>query len=327
MAFLCTVVGSALRVLALFSALNVVLETVHTGRPRSWVWVNLHWAPVVLAALWLAAFSAAVLLYSHLRRRVAMAARIVVGSAAVLCAVDTLRFALACASDSYASSLPIPTSALTAAACALWAWRPPRARPWTIWRTLGTLALDAGMAVAGLALFVVLFGASDYRRPADVIVVFGAGVTGRGEPSPSLRERLEAGCALYHRGYAPNLLLSGGQGEGIPVSEPVAMLRAAVAMGVPEAAIVLDEGGVNTLATVKSCAALAEQQGWRSQLMVSHDYHLARIKMFCSRQGLRAFTVPAVNERPAKQKLYSYLRELAAIATYYFLPELSYSFP
>ena len=323
MAWLTTLVGSALRVVALFSLVNLCIETVHGSGGRHWVWVNLHWLPEWLAALWLAAWSFATLGIAHFSGRWRTVARVVVGSGAVLCAVDLMRFVEAWQGGLLRSELPIPLSLVLVAACGWWARHPPGARPWKALRCVGTVMLDAVIAVVCVLGFLVVFGASDYRRSADVIVVFGAGVDGSGQPSRSLRERLETGCRLYQQGYAPQMLMSGGQGEGVPVSESVAMMRAAVEMGVPESAIVLDEAGVNTLATVANCAGIADQLGWSSFLMVSHDYHLARIKMFCERAGLRAFTVPAEESRPVLQKSYLYLRELAAVATYYFLPGLS----
>ncbi|HEX2948824.1 MAG TPA: hypothetical protein VHV83_04545 [Armatimonadota bacterium] len=55
---------------------------------------------------------------------------------------------------------------------------------------------------------IYCYGTTDYRRPADVIVVFGARAYADGEPSTALADRVRTACMLYHAGYAPCLIFS-----------------------------------------------------------------------------------------------------------------------
>lgn len=55
----------------------------------------------------------------------------------------------------------------------------------------------------------------------------------------------------------------------------------------------LDYEGLNTAATVRNVRGMAAPEGPGRVLMVSHGYHLARIKQECDRVGLDAVTVPA----------------------------------
>ncbi|MEM7200028.1 MAG: YdcF family protein [Planctomycetota bacterium] len=312
-------VTRTVRVLALFAAVNASLEVVSYGEPRFWWWIGLQRAPAWLGLAWLAAFCGSVLLWAYLPSRLRPAARLVVASAAAVCVLDAGR---AWASGAGGEWPPL-LSAAAALAHGLWAAFPPaRADRPGPWRIAGNLLGDAAVAAAGLVITCVAFGAMDQRRPADAIVVFGAGVKGDGTPSPSLADRTRTGCELWRAGLARHLVFSGGHGDGVPVSEPVSMQRFAAALGVPEAATVLDETGINTLATVRTCQALARERGWRRFLMVSHDYHLLRIKMFSERAGLQAFTVPAREGGGAERRRQRYARELAAIAYYYFLPQM-----
>ena len=48
---------------------------------------------------------------------------------------------------------------------------------------------------------------------AECILVLGAGITDKETPSPMLKDRLDAGIALYNEGVAPKLLLSGDNGQ------------------------------------------------------------------------------------------------------------------
>lgn len=123
-----------------------------------------------------------------------------------------------------------------------------------------------------------------------------------------------AGLVLdpFRPGAAPLLVLSGGRTPGNPVSEPQAMRDICVAQGVPAAALVLDEQGQTTAATVACVAALARARGWRQVLAVSHDYHLARIRLLGQRAGLALRTVPARETRPQGWKVAAVAREALA---------------
>jgi vancomycin permeability regulator SanA len=168
-------------------------------------------------------------------------------------------------------------------------------------------------------LHIHAFGLTDYRRPADAIVVFGARAYADGTPSEALRERVETAAALYHEGLAPRLIMSGGV-DPSGVSEPRVMRAVAIEAGVPPSAIVEDELGETTEASIDSAQALAARHRLGSVLAVSHYFHLARIKLLAERRALRCFTVPA-DEGPTllRGTPYYVLREAAALAYYFAL--------
>jgi uncharacterized SAM-binding protein YcdF (DUF218 family) len=173
--------------------------------------------------------------------------------------------------------------------------------------SLGWRARLAGALVAGPALVLLhlfSFGATDYTRPADAIVVFGARVYADGSPSLALEDRVKHGVRLFHAGVAPRLVLSGAADE-VP-----AMARLAAGWGVPEEAMILDPAGVNTYATL---ANLKE----RRVVAVSHYYHLARIKLTARRMGIACATVPCPMTRRLAKEPYFVARECAAFVSYY----------
>ena len=176
--------------------------------------------------------------------------------------------------------------------------------PSTSWRW--RLAGAAASAPALLLLHLFSFGATDYTRPAEAIVVFGAGVTPEGEPSLALHDRVRQGIALYRKDVAPKLVFSGGPDE-VPV-----MRRLALAAGVPEAALSLDPEGLNTWATLRN---LREKR----IVAVSHYYHLARIKLAAHRLGLSCATVPCAMTRRLQREPWYVARECAAFVSYYFI--------
>ncbi len=167
----------------------------------------------------------------------------------------------------------------------------------------------AGGAIASpllVLLHLFSFGATDYARPAEAIVVFGAGVTPDGRPSLALRDRVQHGIRLHRAGLAPVLVMSGADDE-VPV-----MRRLALEAGVPEEAVVCDPAGVNTFATVSNLRQ-------RRVVAVSHYYHLARIKLAASRRGIRCATAPCPMTRRLAREPYYVAREVAAFAAYYLL--------
>jgi uncharacterized SAM-binding protein YcdF (DUF218 family) len=90
------------------------------------------------------------------------------------------------------------------------------------------------------------------------------------------------------------------------------MRAIALSAGVPESALLLDEGGGTTAATVRNVAALARARGWQRIFAVSHDYHLARIRLLGDRAGVPLRTVPAEETCPAGWKWAACAREVVA---------------
>lgn len=314
-----TALDALVAALAVFALLNHALAVWHPAMNVNWLWLG--WADGAWGAALVGAFGVAVLGWTRWRGTPVFgpAARLVVAVVAVGCAIDTVGYYRVLAAGHIDSVLPVPLSLLSALLLAGWAWRPPEARPrWPLW--IVSLALAGGTWVA---LLVASLAVTDYARPADAIVVFGAAVWSDGTPSDALADRTRTGIRLYQRGLAPVLVMSGGLGPGDPISEPQAMRRMAADAGVPADAIVLDEAGLNTAATIRNVAALARARGWRAVMMVSHDYHCARIKLASARRGLIAYTVPAHEPHPLAAKLYYVARELAAWTWYWLDPTTS----
>lgn len=168
-------------------------------------------------------------------------------------------------------------------------------------------------------LQIVLFGKTDYARPAQAAVVFGARTYANGQPSDALADRVRTACDLYRAGTVRKLIFSGGDGDGT-VHETEAMRRMAVSLGVRNEDILLDREGLNTRATVANLRVLMDRHGLRKVLAVSHFYHLPRVKMACHRAGFEVCTVPAKESYFLRQMPIFVMREVAAIWSYYLRP-------
>jgi uncharacterized SAM-binding protein YcdF (DUF218 family) len=87
--------------------------------------------------------------------------------------------------------------------------------------------------------------------------------------------RLREGIRLWDEGWAPRLVFSGAAREG-PVSNAADMRRRALAEGIPESAVLLDEEGADTYGNAVHTRRLMESHGLRSAILVTSPYHLQR---------------------------------------------------
>jgi vancomycin permeability regulator SanA len=197
------------------------------------------------------------------------------------------------------------------------AWRSVRAREQ--WLAVGVLGL---LAMAFPVAQMMCFGSTDYSRPADAIVVFGARAYADGSMSTALHDRTRTAVDLYRAGVAPVLIFSGGPGDG-DVHETEAMRRWALAQGVPDSAIMRDEGGLSTQHTVENTVSRFRKHGFERVLAVSQFYHLPRIKLAYLRAGVDVHTVPARPSAPLYGTPWFMLREVGGFWYYYLRPLFS----
>jgi uncharacterized SAM-binding protein YcdF (DUF218 family) len=301
--------------------MNLVGNLFWPGYDVSSWWINLGRCPMWLANL-LFSLSAAILLGFAFRPPLSRPGRsiptlLIAVFLACVELINSVGFYRLLAEGRVAAGFPVPLSLLICSGM-LWvayaAWfpgeNPIRVRRWKI--ALGGLLLFGAFPLA-LMLF---FGNTDYRRPADAVVVFGARAYADGRLSDALRDRIRTGCELYEAGLAKRLVLSGGAGDGA-ISEASAMRRYALSHGVPDRDIVVDDQGVNTEATVRDTVPLFRQWHTGRVLVVSHFYHLPRIKLAYRRAGIDVYTVPARQEHLLGQIPFNLAREVVAFWSYY----------
>jgi vancomycin permeability regulator SanA len=225
--------------------------------------------------------------------------------------------------------LPLPLSFVLAGALAWIAWSAARpaqtacsasaGRPVSGRRPWSALLVVASLALCGVVFPLaqqVFFGKTDYLRPVQVAVVFGAEVHRDGHASVSLRDRVRTAAQLYQAGLAQRLLMSGAQGVGESVNETAIMRSLAIGFGVPATAIELDPRGVNTEATVRDTVPVLRAAGDGRVAAVSDFFHLPRVKLAYQRMGYDVTTVPSRAHRiPQTTRLV--LREIPAFWVYY----------
>lgn len=311
------------RVLALFIGLftlaNLLGGVLWPGFDANLWWISFgHRLPAWLTNSFLAISTFALITFAMRNRQ--QKAWFTAGVAAALALValwNTISFYRLLAAGRIAAGFPLPLSLVLSAGLmfiARAAWREPKSESRV--RLKAVVFCGAGaFALFPLAL-MLFFGNTDYRRPADAAVVFGAKVFPDGHLSDALADRIRTACGLYQAGLVKRLVLSGGPGQGA-VTEAEAMRSYALSRGVPAEDIFVDNRGVNTEATVRDTMPLFREWQARRVLVVSHFYHLPRIKLAYERAGMEVYTVPARQGHFLGKLPFYMAREAAAFWTYY----------
>jgi uncharacterized SAM-binding protein YcdF (DUF218 family) len=179
------------------------------------------------------------------------------------------------------------------------------------------LALVPWLWASYVMVQVITVGQSDNSRPADAIVVLGAGEH-QGWPSPYFSARLGHALSLYEEGVAPLLVVAGGDPEGNSYTLADAGESYLKYHGLPSDAL-LTVGGENTYQNLQEVKALAEQEGLGNVVLVSERFHMFRSLVMAGDLGLRAYGSPtstSPREHNPTLLLYSVLREVAAYTAY-----------
>ena len=119
-----------------------------------------------------------------------------------------------------------------------------------------SLACALALAVAATEVPIVANSHTDAGDDADYLVVLGARVDEDGQPSYSLRYRLEAALAYLEAHPATAAVLSGGQGDDEPTTEAACMYGWLVEHGVEVSRLLLEGKSSNTQENLRNSFAL-----------------------------------------------------------------------
>jgi uncharacterized SAM-binding protein YcdF (DUF218 family) len=147
------------------------------------------------------------------------------------------------------------------------------------------------IAWIGIMVAIVVAGRRDDARPAAAIVVLGAAQYD-GRPSPVLRARLDHAIQLWQRGMAPQVIFTGGRGDGDTTSEAAVSRRYALRRGVPDSAIVVETVGRTTRESLRGVAELMLDQPNSEVILVSDPFHMLRLSILARCFGLRTIMSP-----------------------------------
>lgn len=122
-----------------------------------------------------------------------------------------------------------------------------------------------------------------------IVIVFGAGLTHSGNPTPILVDRVMAAAQLYFDGKVDKILLSGDNSR-VNYNEPGAMQRYAISLGIPKDVLVLDYAGRRTYDTCYRAKYIFQID---EALLITQNFHLPRAMLTCNALGIKVIGVSA----------------------------------
>lgn len=186
-------------------------------------------------------------------------------------------------------------------------------RPWVI--ALFVLVAIPVLLVGGFMAAIYVEARNDEARPVDAIVVMGAAQY-NGRPSSVLEARLDHAVTLYNEGYAPLIIVSGGNMPGDVYTEAGVGEQYLLDRGVPQNAILMEDEGRDTWESMQGVADVADGRQIESLLIVSDGFHLFRSERMASAVGFDAYSSAAPDSpiEPWSANEFSYvIRETGAV--------------
>lgn len=157
--------------------------------------------------------------------------------------------------------------------------------PYTLQKKIKQFSLALLICLLFMAAAISTLGLRDQIVVADLAIVPGNTVNPDGKPSDRLRGRLNAALRLYMTQKCKAILVSGGTGEE-GHDEAEVMKNYLVERGVPAAAVYTDNQGINTFATARAAATLMHEKKWKSSMLVSQFFHIARFQLAMKKFGV-----------------------------------------
>jgi uncharacterized SAM-binding protein YcdF (DUF218 family) len=130
---------------------------------------------------------------------------------------------------------------------------------------VGGLALAYQPLLTATARWLIV---QDPLDRADIIIMLSGG---RGD------ERVRQAADLYHQGYAPAILLSGGE-IFMGISVPELLKRQAQAHGIPVSAMLFEGNSTSTYEQAVFLRPMLEQRSIHRAIVVTSTYHTRRAR-------------------------------------------------
>ncbi len=144
---------------------------------------------------------------------------------------------------------------------------------------------------------------------AEAIMVMGAAQY-NGRPSPVLQARLDHVLALYERGTAPLIVVTGGRQAGDVTTEASVSAAFFLKNNVPDARIAREVQGRDTYESLAATARFLRRRNVSNVIIVTDGYHARRVKVIAGEVGLRARLSPVPGTTGSVRRL---LKESAAV--------------
>lgn len=168
-----------------------------------------------------------------------------------------------------------------------------------------------------LLIFCVSNSNNFNAKESDCIIVLGYSMDDD-NPSEYLTYRLTTALDLYNKGYADNIIVTGGKGptDSIPVAN--SMENWFIENGVPDENIFAETRANNTYENFVFSKQICDENNFNDVIVVTNDFHMFRSmimanEFFDSATGKEAITPMSF------KKVLAYLKEPLSLIKYEFL--------
>lgn len=174
-------------------------------------------------------------------------------------------------------------------------------------------ALLAAVLLILLIPSVLILSASGGRGEPenDYLIVLGTTVNGT-EPSPMLKQRLDAAVEYLNAYPDAHCFVTGGMGNEENISEALCMYNYLTAAGIEAERITMEDRARSTVENLRNVRAMLEAD---EVTILSSEFHLYRAGRIAEDAGFTASLVPAKTE-PVTLLAPWFLREIFALWGY-----------
>lgn len=159
-------------------------------------------------------------------------------------------------------------------------------------RIFGVIVLAIFFFFSVAVVQIYRTGGKDERQNVSAIVVLGSAEYA-GKPSPVFKARLDHGADLYKEGYAPLIIVAGGQDEDEAYSEAgVGKAYLEKQKKIPAEKIIAEEYSLTTIQNISRLKDHAEALELKTVLLVSDPFHMFRAKWLAKKWGIEVYTSP-----------------------------------
>ena len=146
---------------------------------------------------------------------------------------------------------------------------------------------------------------------SDTLIVLGTTVNGT-EPSPMLRQRLDAAVVYLSSNPDVRCIVTGGKGDDVNLSEAECMYNYLTAAGIDENRITMEDRATSTVENLRNVRSMLDTN---AVTILSSDFHLFRSGLIAKDAGFTASLLPSKTE-PFSLLAPWFLREIFALYGY-----------
>ena len=173
--------------------------------------------------------------------------------------------------------------------------------------------ISAVLIVVLLALLIpaglIVSGMNGRGEPGgEVLIVLGTTVNGT-EPSPMLKQRLDAAAAYLNACPDAVCIVTGGKGDAENLSEAQCMYNYLTDAGIDPLRITMEDRATSTVENLQNVRAMLDTSNVD---ILSSDFHLYRAGLIAKDAGLTASLIPATTE-PFSLFVPWFLREIIVL--------------